>query len=76
MNVYISSTYSDLKFYREALFRALQKLEGVAVIGMEYFSANDIPPSTVAFEKFTDQMQWFLSLVTDTASSPKVMMRQ
>jgi hypothetical protein len=44
MKVYISSTYSDLRAYREALFRALQKLDGVEVLGMEYFAANDIPP--------------------------------
>jgi hypothetical protein len=44
MNVYIGSTYSDLKTYREELFRALQRLEGVAVIGLEYFAPNDIPP--------------------------------
>lgn len=44
MKVYISSTYSDLRTYREALFRALQRLEDVEVIGMEYFAAGDIPP--------------------------------
>lgn len=43
MNVYITSTYSDLKAYRVELFRALQRLDGVAVTGMEYFAANDIP---------------------------------
>jgi hypothetical protein len=44
MRVYVGSTYSDLKVYREALLRALSGLAGISVASMEYFAPGDIPP--------------------------------
>jgi len=44
MIVYISSTYNDLKDYRESVYRALSKIEAVNVIAMEDYVATDQRP--------------------------------
>ena len=44
MNVYISSTYEDLKSYREYICQALRKIENVKVVAMEDYAATDQRP--------------------------------
>ena len=39
MKVYLSSTYKDLKDYRECVYRTLCKTEDVRVVAMEYYVA-------------------------------------
>ena len=43
MKAYISSTYSDLREYREAARKVLLRMD-VSVVGMEYFTATGFPP--------------------------------
>jgi hypothetical protein len=42
--IYLSSTYADLKDYREAVYRQLTKLTGHQVTAMEDYVANDERP--------------------------------
>ena len=44
MQVYLSSTYIDLKDYRESVYRTLCKIEGVQVVAMENYVACDERP--------------------------------
>jgi hypothetical protein len=44
MKVYLSSTYIDLKDYRESVYRTLCKIEGVQVVAMENYVACDERP--------------------------------
>ena len=44
MKVYLSSTYIDLKGYRESVYRTLCKIEGVQVVAMEDYVACDERP--------------------------------
>src|SRR5262249_25677159 len=44
MRIYISSTYEDLKDYREAVTRALRKIKGVGIIAMEDYVAEGSRP--------------------------------
>ena len=44
MKVYLSSTYIDLKDYRESFYRTLCKIEGVQVVAMEDYVACDERP--------------------------------
>ena len=44
MKVYLSSTYVDLREYRESVYRTLCKIEGVQVVAMEDYVACDERP--------------------------------
>jgi len=44
MKIYLSSTYTDLKDYRESVYRTLCKIEGVQVVAMEDYVACDERP--------------------------------
>ena len=44
MKIYLSSTYIDLKDYRESVYRTLCKIEGVQVVAMEDYVASDKRP--------------------------------
>jgi len=44
MKVYLSSTYVDLREYREGVYRTLCKIEGIQVVAMEDYVACDERP--------------------------------
>jgi hypothetical protein len=44
LNIYISSTYEDLKEYRDAVARILRKIEDAKIIAMEDYVAKDQRP--------------------------------
>lgn len=50
LNVFVSSTWHDLKPEREAVKEALNRLRSTKFIGMEYFDSSDKSPLHVALE--------------------------
>ena len=44
MEVYVSSTFSDVRAYREAAFAALRRLDGIRPIAIEQLSASEALP--------------------------------
>ena len=60
--IYISSTYKDLKEYREAVYRALHKLEGHEIRAMEDYVAADIRPLAKC-RKDVEQCDVYIGLI-------------
>ena len=52
--IYISSTYLDLKEYRESVFATLQRTGNFNVVMMEYYSASSITPIQKCLDDVTN----------------------
>lgn len=74
--VYLSSSYSDLKAHREAVYKALNELTGVKVIAMEDYVARDDRPLAAclkdvqACDIYVGLFAWRYGFVPPLAENP------
>lgn len=68
--VFISSTSKDLDVYRQAAYKAVQKLDGYHGIIMENFGARDNPPEVFCPDKVKECDLFILLLGLTYGSCP------
>lgn len=61
LRVFVSSTYSDMRQYRDAIISALNKADCIAY-GMERFGAASVPPLDVCYEELNKSQIYICAL--------------